>query len=75
MAPEGIAMKQEAIINLGDNDHLMVAATDADVRLTFDVGKPASGCPSSHNWSISARDALSFARGVIKAVERLVDKP
>ena len=67
-------MKQEAIINLGDGDHLMVAATDADVRLTFDVGKPASGMPTSHNWSISARDALAFARGIVKAAEKLVDK-
>ena len=66
-------MKQEAIINLGNSDYLMVAATDADVRLTFQVGKPASGCPSSHNWSISARDALVFARGIIKAAERVLE--
>ena len=64
-------MKQEATLGLGDGDQLSAEATDADVRLSFTVGKPGAGCPNGHHWSIPVDRALRFARGIQKTA-RLV---
>ena len=60
----------EVTMALGNGDILEVLPTGGDVRMSFMVGKPGSGCPSSHHWSLTAAESLALAEALVRSVRK-----